>query len=106
MCIRDRVDLGRVADLRSVWAIVEKNIALYEDPPASILPLPASAREVEEAKKRDAGNTHRRSMNYDFYSRSRERKNSYPGEVIASSQIVLNMVEFRNAVEQIGANEE
>lgn len=97
------IDPAKLADLRSFWMVQEQNQALLDAPPASILPLPASARELAAAAQ-TAGASARNLRRYQNWSdRSRERANGRPGAMLAAGQVVQSMLEFRQALEQLAS---
>ena len=104
LCKHANVELGQVADLRTLWVILEKSRSVYEAPPVSILPLPASERDLEDAKKHQTGEPH--NMDVVDYEQTCERFGGNPGEVIAANQIVQRMLELQREVEQLGTSEE
>ena len=99
------VEPADIADLRTLWTVLEQRCALVDLPPASILPLPASARQIEEAKKHPAGKPGDLDMSYEWNAWSQERNYRTPGEVITASQLVQNMLNFRLQVEMFANND-
>ena len=88
------IDFEGFTDLRPLWPILESARQLFEAPPSSLVPLPASAREQGNSAPppdRDGRISGYYSRNWYYGGRG---GSGTPGEVIVSGDIARNMVNF------------